>query len=179
MEHIIEQDELVPKLYRNTMTGEWDEVIKIYEKYTMAAILTKINRSGDTPLHVAVSIAPDDIVEKLVDVINDFIVAGLQIMTNNEGNTPLHVAASTGRVRMCVLLALAGADEDLGLVRNNRGESSLFLAAFHGRKTIFFCLQQICVLHRKIVKNNPAYRRNDGETILHCVIRWEYFGEHF
>ncbi|KAL4604635.1 hypothetical protein ACB092_10G205200 [Castanea dentata] len=61
-----------------------------------------------------------------------------------------------------------------GDARNKAGESPLFLAAFYGHKDIFLCLHKLLV-DTETTSINPFYRRNDGETILHSAIRWEYF----
>ena len=182
-------DRLARDLINNTLAGKWQEVLDLYEKYKYSAILAKINTSGDTALHIAVSIAEEDIVEKLVLLIADILESGLWIK-NNDGNTPLHVAASTRKLRICILIADRA--QISGDVRNNAGESPLFLAAFHGHKEIFLCLHKLLVEsapNSNTASNakpdtdtatiNPFYRRNDGETILHCAIRWEYFGKHF
>nr|XP_023888999.1 uncharacterized protein LOC112001065 [Quercus suber] len=164
------------------MTGEWKNVVETYEQHKLSAIDARINKSGDTAFHVAVSIAPEDKVQQLVRVITGVSELGLWTK-NNKGNTPLHVAASTGRLNICILLAKAPQDLDIedlvikDLFRNNVGESPLFLAAFHGYKPIFLYLHLLLLKasNTDIKSIDPAYRRNDGETALHCAIRWEYF----
>ncbi|KAM4087432.1 hypothetical protein ACJW30_10G177100 [Castanea mollissima] len=178
----IQYDELALNLYKNTMTGEWKKVVETYEQHQLSAIDARINKSGDTAFHVAVSIAPEEKVQQLVRVITGVSELGLWTK-NNKGNTPLHVAASTGRLNICILLAKAPQDLDIedlvikDLFRNNVGESPLFLAAFHGYKPIFLYLHLLLLKasDTDIKSIDPAYRRNDGETALHCAIRWEYF----
>ena len=63
----------------------------------------------------------------------------------------------------------------LGNERNQMGESPLFLAALHGKTDIFVCLFHICSNYL----DESYYRRNAGETILHCAIKRECWGEHF
>ncbi|KAM4087434.1 hypothetical protein ACJW30_10G177300 [Castanea mollissima] len=165
------------------MTGEWKKVVETYEQHQLSAIDARINKSGDTAFHVAVSIAPEEKVQQLVRVITGVSELGLWTK-NNKGNTPLHVAASTGRLNTCILLA-AKLDECLGvkdlvvkeLFRNKAGESPLFLAAFHGNRQIFLYLHLLLLKasDKDLKSIDPAYRRNDGETALHCAIRWEYF----
>ncbi|KAF3958751.1 hypothetical protein CMV_016374 [Castanea mollissima] len=178
----IQYDELALNLYKNTMTGEWKKVVETYEQHQLSAIDARINKSGDTAFHVAVSIAPEEKVQQLVRVITGVSELGLWTK-NNKGNNPLHVAASTGRLNICILLAKAPQDLDIedlvikDLFRNNVGESPLFLAAFHGYKPIFLYLHLLLLKasDTDIKSIDPAYRRNDGETALHCAIRWEYF----
>uniref|UniRef100_A0A7N2N5J5 Uncharacterized protein n=1 Tax=Quercus lobata TaxID=97700 RepID=A0A7N2N5J5_QUELO len=183
-EDMAKQDDgwLAIELYNNTMTGDWWKVVEMYEHHTLSAIEARINTSGDTALHVAVSIAPKEKVRQLVHVIIGVSELGLWTK-NNEGDTPLHVAASTGRLKICMLLA-AKLYESLEVkdsvvqefFRNNAGESPLFLAAFHGHKPNFLYLKSLCPdPDSNPGQSNPFYRRKDGETILHCAIKWEYF----
>ena len=174
-------------LYKNTMTGEWGNIVKMYEEQKFSAIYARINSSGDTALHVAVSIAPEEIVQQLIRVITLHSEPSLRL-TNYEGNTPLHVAASAGRLNICILLAKVDVFSELTNLevhqdpfRNKLGETPLFLAAFHGYKPIFLYLHSLLLeaSDKDLESVNPAYRRNDGETALHCAIRWEYFGEYF
>ena len=183
----VDHDELALNLNKNTMTGDWGMVVEMYKQHTLSAIEARINTSGDTALHVAVSIAPEEKVQQLVHVIIGVSELGLW-RKNNKGNTPLHVAASTGRLNICILLA-AKLDEFLEVkdpavqefFRNNAGESPLFLAAFHGNRQIFLYLHWLLLeaSDTNLKSIDPAYRRNDGETALHSAIMWEYFGKHF
>ncbi|KAK9984923.1 hypothetical protein SO802_034448 [Lithocarpus litseifolius] len=182
-----QDDELALNLYNNAMTGDWKKIVEIYNEHKFSAIAARINPSGDTVLHVAVAIAPEHIVKELIRVIKQTSELYLWII-NNDGNTPLHVAASTGRLIICIILAkellgfLDFQDElqNLGSqdsFRNKAGESPLFLAAFHGHKPSFVYLHWLflAAYDKDIETSNPVYRRNDGETALHCAIRWEYF----
>ena len=239
-----EDDSLAIELYRNTMTGQWKKVVEMYKEHQIKAISAKINTSGDTALHVAVSIASDKEAQQLVRVIKDWydkevkkiedrydpevkkirdwydkvensndkryksynellernlyddinvydkkmekeitnILESAVWIKNNEGKTPLHVAASANRISICILLITSfDSCQSLG-VHNNVGESPLFLAAFHGHRELFLCLYLFFLLgnsNTDLESIDPSYSRNDGETILHCAIRWEYFGEHF
>ncbi|KAK7814001.1 hypothetical protein CFP56_004022 [Quercus suber] len=176
-------DELALNLYNNTMTGDWKKIVEMYNEHKFSAIDARINPSGDTVLHVAVAIAPEHIVKELVRVISQTSEMSLWIK-NNDGNTPLHVAASTGRFIICIILAKVldelsdFSDELQKLFRNEAGESPLFLAAFHGHKPSFLYLHLLLLeaYDTDMERSNPIYRRNDGETALHCAIRWEYFG---
>ena len=67
-----EDDSLAIELYRNTMTGQWNKVVEMYKEHQIKAISAKINTSGDTALHVAVSIASDKEAQQLVRVIKDW-----------------------------------------------------------------------------------------------------------
>ncbi|KAM4075525.1 hypothetical protein ACB094_10G176200 [Castanea mollissima] len=165
------------------MTGDWGKIVEMYKQHTLSAIEARINTSGDTALHVAVSIAPEHIVKELIQLITNIWEPLLRV-ENKEGNTPLHVAASTGRLNICILLAAKhdrfSEVKDVvvkELFRNKAGESPLFLAAFHGNRQIFLYLHLLLLKasDKDLKSIDPAYRRNDGETALHCAIRWEYF----
>ncbi|KAM4087427.1 hypothetical protein ACJW30_10G176800 [Castanea mollissima] len=191
-----EDDSLAIELSRNTMTGQWEKVVEMYERHKIKAFSSKINTSGDTALHVAVSMASDKVAQQLVRVIKDWydeevkkrekeitdILESAVWIKNSEGNTPLHVAASAQRISICFLLIRSfNSVQPLGM-HNNRGESPLFLAAFHGHKNTFLCLHIFFLLGNSNTDSksiDPAYLRCfDGETILHCAIRLEYFGIH-
>ncbi|KAM4087421.1 hypothetical protein ACJW30_10G176800 [Castanea mollissima] len=188
-----EDDSLAIELSRNTMTGQWEKVVEMYERHKIKAFSSKINTSGDTALHVAVSMASDKVAQQLVRVIKDWydeevkkrekeitdILESAVWIKNSEGNTPLHVAASAQRISICFLLIRSfNSVQPLGM-HNNRGESPLFLAAFHGHKNTFLCLHIFFLLGNSNTDSksiDPAYLRCfDGETILHCAIRLEYF----
>ena len=173
------ENELALNLYKYTMTGGWKEIVEMYKEHTLSAITTRINTSGDTVLHVAVFIALEEVVKQLVQIIIELSLESCLWITNNDGNTPLHVAASTGRLNICILIARY--EGFSGSARNNIGESPIFLAAFHGYKSIFLYLhsQFLEFYDKDLESTNPVYRRNDGETALHWAIRWEYFGEYF
>ena len=161
------------KLFRSAMQGKWDEVVNIY-KENEEVHMAKITKSGDTALHVAVSDDQARIVEQLLLIIRGKAkVKEVLKIQNERGNTILHLAASMGSMEMCK--CIADALPDLIGARNHDSETPLFLAALHGKKEAFICLDEICGLD----KGNTYCRRNDGDTILHCAIAGEYFGECF
>ena len=160
-------------LYLGIKSGQWDLVVNDYEtNFTWVHSAGLIKMLGGTALHLAVSDGVENIVENLVIIICKKGMDALKIK-NKQGNTPLHVAASTGSLRMCICIAKA--NPSLGNERNKEGESPLFLAALLGRTDIFLCLHYIC----QSELNNSYYRKNGGETILHCAIKRQCWGEHF
>ena len=170
--------EVAEDLFKKTMEGDWKEVVTIYRQQPLAPN-AKINGLGDTALHLAVSLGPENIVEELVKIIseNDKNKEALKI-ENDRCNNPLHLAASMGTLRMCI--CIAEADPELGKARNKEGESPLFLAALHGKTDIFLCLHRICIRNPESKQpDNSYYRKKGGETILHCAIKREYLGELF
>lgn len=168
MELGIAQAELEDHLFEIVMQGDWPEVIKIYETNSQA-YKAKITVSEDTALHIAILDGRTDEVKILVDLIGDNLDGK---MMNVVGNTPLHLAASMGNVEMCKCIAKK--NEGLLDARNKNKETPLFLAALKGNKDAFLCLLEICGY-----RAFDYCRRGDGETILHCAIAGEYFGEHF
>lgn len=164
------EESLKKHLFKITMKSQWKEVVQIYRQNSQVR-KAKITRTGDTALHIAVSNGQEEHVEKLVQLVT---VKELRIK-NGRGNTPLHLAASMGNVRMCECIAKD--NPSLVGVLNKDNETPLFLAALHGRKDAFLCLHYIYTpaLDDPKKRYNNC-RRTDGETILHCAILGDYFG---
>lgn len=164
------------ELFNMAMRGEWEKVERMY-KEDHRAHHAKITRSGDTALHVAVSDCQEEVVQELARHIvskhsGDQVRSVLDIQ-NDRGNTALHFAASLGNVRMCK--CIAEVKPSLVGSRNKDGETPLFLAALRGKKDAFLCLHFICDPDL-----GASYcRKDDGQTVLHCAIAGEYFGEKF
>ncbi|KAG6703553.1 hypothetical protein I3843_07G086100 [Carya illinoinensis] len=160
------------KLFRMAMEGKWDEVAKLYEKHEWAQT-AKITNSGDTALHIAVSVGKEDNVRQLIKSIRDPSRLRVVLQTgNDQGNTPLHSAVSMGNVAMCQCIATV-CPELVITTYNNNQETPLFMAALHGEKAAFFCLHSICA---KVKTNGDQFhRRKNGDTILHCAIAGDYF----
>ncbi|XP_023881292.1 uncharacterized protein LOC111993671 [Quercus suber] len=161
-------------LYRKIKAGEWDKAVNLYrEKFEWAHERLLIRKLGGTVLHFAVSHGPDKIVEQLVEICEKKEKKEVLKTRDMQGNVPLHLAASTGSLRKCI--CIAEADPSLGNARNKEGESPLFSAAILGRTEIFLCLRSICnnELH------SSYFRKTGGETILHCAIKRNCWGEHF
>ncbi|KAG7970477.1 hypothetical protein I3843_07G085500 [Carya illinoinensis] len=128
------------KLFRMAMEGKWEEVAKLFERdeWTQTA---KITNSGDTALHIAISVGKEDNVRQLTESIwEPSRLRQVLEIQNDRGNTPLHSAASTGN------------------------ETPLFMAALHGKKAAFFCLHYICQLVD--VRGRFQYSRKNGDTNL-------------
>ncbi|PON65216.1 Transmembrane protein [Parasponia andersonii] len=190
--------EMVWKIRKAMQTG-WNEVVNLYESDPIAHE-TKVNRSGYTALHVAVADGQEDIVEKLVNLIiktkqnNELEAKSSSTSTttraapeiknkngnivplrigNQKGNTPLHLAASIGNLRMCQTIAAVDS-RFLLEIKNDAGETPLFLAALHGKKDVFLYLNSILPKHPTTFEATRSFRRDNGDTILHCAINGEY-----
>ena len=146
-------------LYNQIIFGEWEIVVESYRNNYNLFRNHKLNKLGETALHLAVSHGPENIVEDHVQIISQqgSIKEVLRI-TNNQGNNPLHLAAATGSLRKCI--CLAEAHPSLGNERNQMGESPLFLAALHGKTDIFLCLHHICSKHL-----DDSYNPTTGEMV--------------
>ena len=167
---------LVEELYEQIMLGDWENVVENYRNHFNLVHHHKLNQLGETALHLAVSHGPENIVEDLVQIISQKgSIEEVLEKKNDQGNNPLHLAAATGSLRKCI--CIAEAHPSLGKDRNQMGESPFFLAALHGKTDIFLCLHHICSEH--LVDSGSYYRRNGGETILHCAIKRECWGKHF
>ncbi|PKA57854.1 hypothetical protein AXF42_Ash015232 [Apostasia shenzhenica] len=177
-------------LFKKAMTGEWDEVVNIYQK-NPSARKAKVTRAQHTVLHLAVSEGNDRIVEQLFQTMEDSEAVEILGLQNEFGDTALHVAAALGLERICILLTEREECKELVVnARNNARETPLYVAAHHGKKKAFFVLQD-CVSEHRIseLKDQDSFdrrgdlisfcRRGDGNTVLHAAILGEYFGNVF
>ncbi|XP_028218273.1 serine/threonine-protein phosphatase 6 regulatory ankyrin repeat subunit A-like [Glycine soja] len=173
--------EVVPEnlaMARFISEGNWEKVIEMYENNPTSHIHT-IEEYQGTALHVAVDMDEVDVAQYLLRAIlkpqeiskNEKIKALEK--GNEDGDTPLHYAASRDITKMCV--EIIGRENErmyLASRKNKHGETPLFQAAINGRKEAFAYLSNI--------SDNSAPLQdlvgNDGDTILHCAIRNEYFG---
>jgi hypothetical protein len=163
------------RLFQCAVKGEWNEVLKICRENFVLNI--PITESENTVLHLAAYNNAEDILEQLLLVREHHLTTISLDMKNAEGNTPLHIAASAGNVRMCRCIIEISKSTILLGVRNYEGETPLFKAVLHGHKDVFLDLHSM-LSHKEEHKYNYC-ERNDGETILHCAITEEYYGEHF
>ncbi|TKY56980.1 Ankyrin repeat-containing protein [Spatholobus suberectus] len=175
-------DEVADYLGRYAFEGKWKEVIKIYYESRAApttiiksvASTEKKQKSVGTALHMAVDLDEELVVRDLVNAILT-VQSPQALETKNEGgDTPLHVAASRGFARICKWII--GRNNEriyLANLTNKQGETPLFQAAINWKKQTFAYLSHIWN------KNNraplPHLVRTNGDTILHCAIRREYF----
>ncbi|XP_023532790.1 uncharacterized protein LOC111794857 isoform X2 [Cucurbita pepo subsp. pepo] len=166
----MEIERLKKFVFENAMKGRWEEVVEKYSTDARARAL-KITKRGDTALHVAVSDGQVGVVEKLVTIIiseDKGNTKKVLEMGNDRGNTALHIAATLGNVKMCY--DIASVEASLVGIRNQEGETPLFLAALHGNKDAFLCLDAFCTC-----TIDHCRRSNDGHTILHCAILGDFF----
>ncbi|KAK3187865.1 hypothetical protein Dsin_027426 [Dipteronia sinensis] len=157
--------EKVNDLFERAMRREWDEFMEAYE--TNPGIReTRITKSGDTALHIAVSYGEIDVVLRLVKSLGKNATNVLEIK-NDKGNTVLHLAATLGNVDICHCIA----SKHPGLIafRNEEDETPLFLAAHHGKKDAFLCLDHFCL------EKDTSCRKENKDTILHAAISGECF----
>ncbi|KAL4299031.1 hypothetical protein AHAS_Ahas17G0060200 [Arachis hypogaea] len=166
-------EELREKLAQYTLEGNWVEVKKMYRSIPKSRTIT-VNNSEDTALHVAVDLDEENVVKDLVSIIVEHEKSALKI-GNKHGDTPLHVAASRGFARLCK--CIIGENEErieLRTLKNNNGETPLFLAALNGNKKAFAYLSQTFHDRHQIILPHLV-RDHDQDSILHCVIGREYF----
>ncbi|XP_024639623.1 uncharacterized protein [Medicago truncatula] len=168
----ISSDEVNDFISEYTLEGKWDSVIRLYNKFPEQAHTAIISDSAGTPLHVAIDLDEEDVVNELVNAIlthNNF--EALE-MVNERGDTPLHFAASRGFARICNCI-IGSENERIYLLscKNKNGETPFFQAAVNWRKQAFAYLAHIS----KGMVNLQELVRNDGDSILHTAIRGEYF----
>ncbi|KAL4604613.1 hypothetical protein ACB092_10G203800 [Castanea dentata] len=169
-DHLEKNINFEKQLFKKIRSRQWSDVVDIYrENFDQAHKVIATLR--ETALHVAIAHGSEDIVKELLKIIhaNKKEFENALKYKNDQGNTPLHVAASTGSLSTCI--CVAEAEPSMGKERNKEGKSPLFLAALLGRTEIFFHLHSICQSHL----DTSYYRKEDGETILHCAIKREYW----
>ncbi|XP_062109137.1 uncharacterized protein LOC133819807 isoform X2 [Humulus lupulus] len=159
-----DDDKINDKLFEDVMKNNWKDVIETYNKSSQAQ-MAKLTKSGDTALHIAVSNEKTEIALKLVEAIKESAV--LMKLANGKGNSPLHLAAMLGNLEVCKSLTSKNKCPLL-TVRNKSGETPIFLAVLHGKRSVFFYY-----LNSKI--NEEFLRRKNGDNILHVAISGEYF----
>ncbi|KAL8522951.1 hypothetical protein ACS0TY_013052 [Phlomoides rotata] len=160
--------DLREELWRNASQRKWAEVIRLY-KADRRAQTAPITISGETALRMAISDQHDQVVEELVKSVE---METLRIQ-NKTGNTALHLAAYWGNVHMC--RSIASRDVNLIGLRNNDGDTPLFLTAVHGRKEAFLCLHRLCTTEEE---RSDFSKGSNGKTILHAAISGEHLGDH-
>ncbi|XP_060676171.1 uncharacterized protein LOC107429177 isoform X2 [Ziziphus jujuba] len=165
-------------LYRVTMQGKWEEVVKIYEKNPKAHKM-RITHEGGTALHLAVIECREETVLKLVQEICKIDKSALEIQ-NDRDDTPLHHAASAGSKIMCKYIVEAANPRLIG-VRTSTGETALFISAINGNREAFFYLHSVCfdISVSKSLSDCDLYsytrRSNNGDNILHAAINNGHF----
>lgn len=117
-------------LHRATVRSNY-EVLKSlldwiwkFDTYNEAGYLLAVNNKGETPLHLAVRYASDDLVKLLVDRYDKAQVHA----KDNKGNTPLHVAARCGWESTAKILLEHKAKYDS---LNNQNETPILIALKH------------------------------------------------
>ncbi|ESW13646.1 hypothetical protein PHAVU_008G214000 [Phaseolus vulgaris] len=167
-------DEVSDQLAEYTLEGKWQKVVKMYNKVP-ACHTAMINGSVGTALHVAVDLDEEDVVYDLVNAVighrHEVKIKALE-MVNDRGDTPLHVAASRGFAKICRWI-IGTKNERIYLVsrKNKHGETPLFGAAINWKKQAFAYLSKVSG-HSAPLQDLV---RHNGDTILHCAIRREYF----
>ena len=159
------------RLSRSAAKGDWNEVQKICQANWLFNI--PITKLGDTVLHLAVYNKQENIFKLLVQQFSSgslHVISYLKLK-NAKGDTPLHHAASVGSEKMCRIITEFHSTTLLS-VPNDEGETPLFSAALHGHKNAFLYLHSICRDER-----SNYCKRSNGDSILHCAISEEHYGE--
>ncbi|XP_051120809.1 ankyrin repeat-containing protein ITN1-like isoform X2 [Andrographis paniculata] len=159
-------ERIAEELFKSAFEDTWNKVVELYRTQELARRV-KINKSGDTAIHVAIAANRPDIVTKLVSFVSP---ADIEIQ-NDMGNTPLHLAAVVGNVEMCDCIARK--NRSLIGQPNSDNETPFYLTALHGKKEAFLRLYSLIEPDRDPYAYCP--RKQDGETILHAAIDGEHF----
>ncbi|KAL8530505.1 hypothetical protein ACS0TY_007515 [Phlomoides rotata] len=154
------------KLLSCIVRGKLQDVIDAYVENPEVRKL-KIQRTGYTALHVAVSEDWGVFAKRMVESGGDVLAMG-----NEQGDTALHLAAKFGNTYFCKCIAQKGIK--LVKAQNKSGETPLFSAVSRGKTQAFLYLYHLCSSSNDI-DQHEMYTRNNGDTILHSAI----FEEHF
>ncbi|XP_045819481.1 uncharacterized protein LOC123912929 [Trifolium pratense] len=165
-----------------TVKGQWEKVEELYRSHPELCTID-INKSRGTALHVAVNDDNEKVVRNLVNLIIKHNKIEALEKKNEKGDTPLHLAASRGFKDICeLIIGENGERKYLIDIDNNNGESPLFLAALSWQKQTFVYLfnfkrsKSDC---DNVDGGSSSYSRdlirNNGDSILHCAIRREFF----
>ncbi|XP_072952171.1 uncharacterized protein [Typha angustifolia] len=156
------------------MQGNWKEVVQLYKKKPWVQ-REKLTRAEDTTLHVAISAGDEKTVLELLNVMDQQGVKLILEVKNDSGSTPLHLAAAFGMDIACWKMAQRH-PVLVRTARNNYGETPIFTAVRHGKKTAFFALEYSMKVENYEARDVTHCRREkDGNTILHHAIFGEYF----
>ncbi|XP_073005308.1 uncharacterized protein [Typha latifolia] len=161
-------------LFKLAMQGKWKEVVQLYKKKPWVQG-EKLTRAEDTTLHVAISAGDEKTVLELLNVVDQQGVKLILEVKNDSGSTPLHLAAAFGMDIACWKMARRH-PELVMTARNKYGETPIFTAVRHGKKTAFFALEYSMEVGNYEARDVTHCRREkDGNTILHHAIFGEYF----
>ncbi|CAL0309043.1 unnamed protein product [Lupinus luteus] len=164
----------VANLFDYAMKGQWREILEAY-KNNPGTLEAKITKAEDTVLHMAVYIGQTCLVKTLLDNITEDMTLTILNVQNLKGNTLLHIAAELGNVDICK--DIVKRDPGLICIRNNEGETPMFLAATHGKKDAFFCLhghlqsQGLALQILGLYPHLAGSVNEDGLTPLHILAR--------
>ncbi|KAL5164659.1 Serine/threonine-protein phosphatase 6 regulatory ankyrin repeat subunit A [Glycine soja] len=158
-----------------TVEGKWEEVIKMCEEDIKLCTI-KINNKRGTALHVAVNEGNEDAVKCLVGTMIKHKRGEKALTLKNErGDTPLHLAATRGLKNICECI-IGKNKERKGLITflNDEGETPFFQVALSWQKEAFWYLCSLVPADEN-VNYSKFLIRNNGDSILHCAIRREFF----
>ncbi|PHT32808.1 hypothetical protein CQW23_29145 [Capsicum baccatum] len=178
-----EKTNLEDEIFNAAMENKWTKVKKLYME-NESLRTTKLTRSEDTALHLAISSYHPDRDTSLhhphLLCIKDMITnipkknrERILKQKNEKGNTPLHLAAELGSVP--IIECLVNSEEpELIWETNSKGETPLFITAYRGKQDAFLYLHNCCQNENE---EGPIElcRRKDGDNILHAAISGEYF----
>ena len=128
-------------------------------------LLYQINSNDNTPLHVAAMVGRISMVSLLINHTKNLeIEIGAQNilrMVNAVGDTALHIAVRYGKSK--VVREIIKEDPGLAMIRNNFGDSALFLAV--DRK-----LDKIAYDILRASAADCSYAGRDGMNVLHALV---------
>ncbi|GLJ22577.1 hypothetical protein SUGI_0424920 [Cryptomeria japonica] len=154
------------ELYKAAVSGEVAALEEMMQTRNIN-ILALVSHIGDTVLHISACHGRTDFIKRLLRYVraqsdeeanqeHSFLRA-----QNEEGNSALHKAVKGGDDDQIVKM-LIEYDAELVGIRNNKGESPLFIASAYGR------CNALEMLFPKT--DSHCYARFDGQTCLHHAL---------
>ncbi|XP_052176578.1 uncharacterized protein LOC127790889 [Diospyros lotus] len=124
--------------------------------------LFEVDVQGNTIVHFLAMSGRASALEKLLQ---DGPLTSQQLMQlNHRCETALHGAARFGKRNAAEIMLKK--NRNLAFVRNNLGETPLYVAAAYGKMDVFNILR---------VHGGDLIRRNDGRTILHAAVNGQHY----
>ena len=151
------------KLHLAALKGNWETAKKYYkENENEISYNSKITRTNETVLHIAVTTDKVNFVKHVVRMMSDEDLA----MEDDAGNTAFFLAALAGKVE-CAKVMMER-KPDLAIIRGGNNELPLYMAALGGYSKMARCLYSA-------TKSQLEY--NDKMNIFVALICSNIYGE--
>ncbi|XP_057432940.1 uncharacterized protein LOC130725763 [Lotus japonicus] len=170
---------------------DWKGFLEFFRKHK-DLLTEQIDLQQSTPFHYAAYCGSTEMYEEMLGMVDQLEVLDVLRMHDQMGNTPLHEVAFTGEVGMtrCILRyemetkrileleykadceGIEQSERALMRMRNNLGETPVYIAAVLGKKDLL----EYLVHEVGIDVNLHLYRQVDNKSIIHTAVINQFFG---